>query len=551
MKTSLRSLLGPVIFIFAAVGAAYYVGWSQGGKLSDAESQLLAPVPSPTHGTTGSFSSQRAKTPPRTFLSSADAQAQIADILAGNLPEGARNAQDAIANILSQMNPADATVLAASLPAGSMRNALLRQEVLSWARGASTKAALDWINALAPDEAQSLLATILTRPTFLNALGPDPVVEAQYLDKLTDPTAHDQAIGAISSGMAHKDPAGALDWLNHVATGDAYAKAVAAVFNVLVAPTQESTQTPGGGMRTSFTFGLQDPTRAVNLLSQVTDPAARAGAIDQIANGWAKMDPAAAVSWAASLPDADSAARASALNSIVTSWSKDDPEAAAALVQKSGDPTLFQASAPTIADSLAKENPQMALQFVQSLPDGATKDQAFNNILVNIAPQNFSMAWNMATSLPEDASRNAAMASLISAQANIDPAQAVDLIHQFPTAIAEQNATHVLAKTWLAQDPQAATAWMQTLPPDGDGIRNAAIGELITAQVNKDPATTLQWANLITTDETRTNAIQRVVTTWAKTDPTAALNALQSAKITDEKRAAIAQIINQGLARAK
>jgi hypothetical protein len=106
-----------------------------------------------------------------------------------------------------------------------------------------------------------------------------------------------------------------------------------------------------------------------------------------------------------------------------------------------------------------------------------------------------------------------------------------------------------VASVWVFQDPQAASAWMNTLPPGQQ--RDMAVVQLIASQVAKDPAATLQWANTIATDTARADQVQQVVMTWAKTDPAAALDALKSANITDEQRANIAQLVSLAQAKAK
>ncbi len=463
------------------------------------------------------------------------------------LPSGIISAAD-FSNIFSSMaakDPAAAMAVLNSLPDGPNHDNAVKGVANGWLR-ADPKAALEWISSLAPDVAQPLLTNALTRP---GALGTNPQIAALYVDKLVDPAARDQAIGAITPGLARANPAGALAWLGNVSTGDAYAKGVASIFNLLVAPESETKLMAGGATMTSGIGGLHDPAAAVALLNKVTDPAARTGAIGEIAAGWAKTDPAAAVNWAASLPAADTAASTAALNTIVAGWTKNDPEAAAAFVQKSGNPSAFLPDAPAIADSLSKYDATAALNFVQTLPDGAARDQAVNNVLVNASATDFPTAWNFATSLPAGPSRDAAMDSLVTTAAAKDPAQALPLLDEFSAGTVRNGATRALAKTWAAQDPQAASIWMQSLPPSTQ--RNVAIVELITAQVNKDPASTLQWANAVTTDTTRANQIQRVITTWAKSDPAAALNAIPSANLPDDQKAALVQGIQQAQAKAK
>ncbi len=544
MKKFILFVLWPTIFSITAIGASFYLGLTQGQKLDEAEAQLSAPPKSPQWGATRA----RANAAPTEYLSVEDAGAEIEYILEGHPLPGPNGG---IFGILLQMKPDEAVKLLADWPDINRGN-MLQQLALRWARQ-DAKAALEWVGTLSPEDAQRLYTGILL-PIGAEFGAPfarpiDPRVAAQYLDKLTNPSVRDRAVNVIATGLARTDPEGALSWLGQNATGDTYTRDVTNLFTMLASPQLRSMTMDDGTLISMPSNNMSNPSAAVALLAKLGDPSLRTAAIGQIATGWAQLDPEAAAQWAVNLPATDSAARASALNTIVAGWTVNDPASAVAFMEKSGDPAMLLPSAPGIADALSKIDTQGALNFVQKLPDGVAKDQALNNILVNIAPQDFSTAWNFAANLPEGTSRDAAMISLISAQANQDPTQAADLIYELSGDIAQQNAARALAKSWVAQDPQAATEWMQTLPMDP--IRNGAVAELIIAQVDKNPAATFQWANTITTDTNRTNAIQYVVANWAKTDLAAALNALQSANITDEQRAAMTQMINQAQAKAK
>ncbi len=558
MKRFLRNVLLPAVFMAAAVGASFYVGWSLERRLGEAELEALAPAEKPVHAPTrggrlgvGRGFAVPGNAGPRNYLSLADAEEQVGAVLQGYLPEGIPSGQRALMRIANQMNPGDVAKLLDELPEGSARMALLQPGATTWMRAwtrQDTRAALEWVGTLDPAEAAGLYRAILA-PIAADitpfAYTADPKIAAQYIDKLEDPALRNEAINLAASGLAKTDPAQALAWLGQVATGDAYQKDAAALFKTLIGPAVRTTRMPDGSLIPfgSDAQGQQNPEAAVALLAKVNDPAVRATAIGVMADGWSRLDPAQAMKWVASLPATDGPALDGALHTVLSNWAANDAAAALAYVEAINNPAAFQSAAPDLAAAVSQTNPDAAMNFVQSLPPGAARDRALNNVLTAVSAEDFSTAWGLAAALPAGTSRDAAMVTLVSVQAGRDPAQAVGLLDQVATLAERDNATRALAKAWVIQDPQAASLWMQALPPGSQ--RNTAVVELIPVVLNKDPASALNWANTLTVDTTRLEQVANVMTSWAKTDAAAALNALTSANIPEEKKTALANYIMQ------
>jgi len=541
MKTSKLRLFCYLVFTAAALGMSYYLGRWQALGMEEASSPQIKTTAAPAARVANNGQPKAAA---KTYITVASAKAQLAQIPDGEDAVGQRAANNQRMKILSQLKPGEAAALIGDMPPGSDRDYFLRFLLSDWTRS-DAKAALDWVSTLPPDEAIKW-----GRSIYINYLdGPSAIVAAQYLDKLTDANTRTQAISKLAVEIASSNPQQAIEWLGQVSTGAAYTKAVAAIFNTLASPGQEARAAGGGWTMGGSINQNQNLPLAATLLTSVTDPAVRTGAIAAIADGWGRTDPLAAAAWAVALPDTDSTARTAALNNIVATWAKDDPAAALAFVQKSGDPTQFYPMAPALAQNLAQGDPAAAWAFAQGLPEGATRDQAINNVLTAQAVTDFPSAWTDAQNLPAGASRDAAMDSLVSVEANMNPTKAADLLDELSTGAARQAGIRALAKTWMQQDPQAASVWMDTLPAGPQ--RNVAVVELIGPESTKDPAAALQWANTITTDTTRANQIQRVITAWAKTDPAAAAQAVQAANMPDDQKATLVQAINHAQAKAK
>jgi hypothetical protein len=89
------------------------------------------------------------------------------------------------------------------------------------------------------------------------------------------------------------------------------------------------------------------------------------------------------------------------------------------------------------------------------------------------------------------------------------------------------NATANVAKSWLQQDPNAASQWVDTLPQGS--AKDAAINQIITSVGTNDPASAFTWATSISDPTARDAQVVNVATQWSKQNPTAAANAAQNA----------------------
>jgi hypothetical protein len=392
-------------------------------------------------------------------------------------------------------DPATGKMIAELLPPGSEQNGAITGLFSSWIR-TDPQAALDWYAIMRPGQP-------LTGVSWLENIAnnsPHPEVAAQFISNIQDETtrnAYILRIAPLFGAGPNKDPDAAMDWLNQVATGATYNKAVTSIVTSLA---------------------KNDPAAAASVLNKITDPAILQASIATVASGWGSKDPQAALTWAQTLPDSDAATQASALNSIVTSWSKSDPNAVAAYVQSSATPSLYLPADPAIAQSLATSNPQAALTFSNSLPDGSVKNQAINNVLTTEAQTDFTAAWTAATSLPATDNPTGVMSGLVGVQAKIDPTQAAALISLFPDEAGQVAATTTLAAIWVKQDPQAFTVWLNDLPVGGP--RDAAIVQLASsAQASKDPAGVMVWVNTVSDPQTKVALTQKLTQTQAASKP--------------------------------
>jgi hypothetical protein len=173
---------------------------------------------------------------------------------------------------------AAAAASAAALPPSSEQIAALQGAASGWAHN-DPQAALDWASTLPSADAAVQQAAV----TVAGESYPD--LATPYLDKLTNASARNQAIQAISQAWAvgkGSDPAGALAWLDQVATGDTYDKSVSNIISRLV---------------------QKQPAAAASLTEKVTEPGLNLKLVTTVAVTWGRKDPQATLAWLQTLPE--------------------------------------------------------------------------------------------------------------------------------------------------------------------------------------------------------------------------------------------------------
>lgn len=422
----------------------------------------------------------------------------------------------------SKINPTDATAAALKLPPGPMRQAILDSVAKNWA-DADPKAAIAWAQNLAVTDSKILGDVVNSALAKMAQSGnfdqPTAINDINLLSNLAD---RNSAVTAIATSLAkNQNPGAAMDWLNQSASGVAYDAGVSSIFNRYNLKEDEVPPLLAG-------------------LEKISDPVARSGAIEEMAAQWSALNSADALLWAHSLPDTDAEARTSALNTILPALSKTNPLAAAAFIDNAADPSAYMTAIPVIAQNLAAIDVNAAMTWVGDLPENIDHDQAMGSVLASLAQTNPEIAWNYAESLPAGDSQNTVMTSIVSSIAKQDPAQAVNLAETMPAGNAQLNAIGEVADEWVKQDPQAFTGWMNGLPA-GDLHDKAVQSLVLSPQMYKDPAAVLAWANTVSVEKYRSSDIYVVLSTWARVDATAALNAAQTVNLPADQKETLIQ----------
>lgn len=218
-------------------------------------------------------------------------------------------------------------------------------------------------------------------------------------------------------------------------------------------------------------------------------------AANEVARNWATTDPAAALAWA---QQAAKNGNQFALSGAIQGWWKNDPGAAEAYVASHLTTLEDRQLASTLAANMFQDDPERAKNWISQLPSKDAREQATSMLAITMGFSDPEAAAKWAATLPEN-ERARTLATSVGSWARQDPAAAGkwlgsyngpgrdQSVANFSLNVASKDPATALswvatisdpktllssaqniAADWLKQNPQAATAWIQSssLPAD-------------------------------------------------------------------------------------
>lgn len=303
---------------------------------------------------------------------------------------------------------------------------------------------------------------------------------------------------------------------------------------------------------------------------------ARAGAV----SGWAASNPEALAQEYSNNPDefgmgpggrgqGDTAAM------IAGEWAKQNPEAALKWAQTLDDREAADAISGVFSE-LSQQDPQEALRMAATLDDNARGD-AYESIAASWAISDYAAADQWINSLSEGQGkvRFAAIESL----ANASPSQAARETTKLPAGEERDELVAEVSREWARQDAPAAFEWLTE--SGSEGAVEEGIGRVVGALSREDPervldyidsqdagevrdnavqgyvygnrdapaAETIRLAETISGEDDRQRAVTRVAYEWAREDPEATLQYLETTdSIGEDSRERIAEMAERAAA---
>ena len=303
---------------------------------------------------------------------------------------------------------------------------------------------------------------------------------------------------------------------------------------------------------------------------------ARAGAV----SGWAASNPEALAQEYSNNPDefgmgpggrgkGDTAAM------IAGEWAKQNPEAALKWAQTLDEREAADAISG-VFNELSQQDPQEALRMAATLDDNARGD-AYESIAASWAISDYAAADQWINSLSEGQGkvRFAAIESL----ANASPSQAARETTKLPAGEERDELVAEVSREWARQDAPAAFEWLTE--SGSEGAVEEGIGRVVGALSREDPervlyyidsqdagevrdnavqgyvygnrdapaAETIRLAETISGEDDRQRAVTRVAYEWAREDPEATLQYLETTdSIGEDSRERIAEMAERAAA---
>ncbi len=316
---------------------------------------------------------------------------------------------------------------------------------------------------------------------------------------------------------AREDPEAAMDWIQNQAAGAERLRGMLEVVALWAADDSENallwleSNAQGLARLDTLNSGMelwakQDPVAAADWIDGMANDGSKVAAVKALAANWATSNPAEASRWVSQLPAG--ALRDEAGHALIESWAATDPEAASIWALSQAE---FNGNSKLLNLSIEK--------YVDTDPDGA---------------ETFLRGLTEAYDAPE------AIETYIRARAKNNPQDAMNLLAALepddPINLTEN--PRIIMEEWSRTDSVAASAWLSEATPGPQ--RDTAIIGFTNTMLDFEPEAATAWANSISNPETRLEYLNKSISTWSRTDPTAALDWVKSADLAPALRQSLA-----------
>jgi hypothetical protein len=365
--------------------------------------------------------------------------------------------------------------------------------------------AIEWIETLEPSERSEVTARQLSSISQL-----DPERARQLFDENMSSRMRGYADN-IASNLAETDLAGAQAWVDSLPQSETKEQAIRGIVSTL----QET-----------------DPQAALDYLDSMGISSRTNSAASYAVQHLFNQDQAAAIEWI----EAKNEPRLT--NELLNHWAQQDPAEAAAYAMKLGDSDQQSSALQGIMTQWSRIEPEEAIRHYETLEE-RDKHAVMQNLFRGIAGSDIDSAvalFETTAGNMTDESEQAKLASvaddLVNEWAEVDVTAAASWAAGLELPEARKQAIEEAASEWIDQDSMAASKWISELPAGPD--KDAAIRRLVSHVATDDASTAFEWANTLSDESRRSSELRSVLSRWKNTDPDAALQALQSANLSDD-----------------
>lgn len=264
---------------------------------------------------------------------------------------------------------------------------------------------------------------------------------------------------------------------------------------------------------------------------------ARAGAV----SGWAASNPEALAREYSNDPSEfgmgpGGRGRGDTAAMIAGEWAKQNPEAALKWAQTLGEREAADAIGG-IFNELSQKDPQEALRMAATLDDNARGD-AYESIAASWAISDYAAADRWINGLGEGQSkvRFAAIESL----ANASPSQAARETAKLPASEERDELVAEVSREWARQDAPSAFEWLTE--SGSEGAVEEGIGRVVGALAREDPERVLEYIDSQDAGEVRDNAVQGYVYGNRDAPPAETIRLAETISGEDDRQRAVTRV---------
>lgn len=396
----------------------------------------------------------------------------------------------------------------------------------------------------------SLAMTLMQRFGFEQA--------SQYATLLQDGSSRQVYESTLNNLQARRDPTAALEQVLAGPVTNRTRGAAIQAYQQLLAQDLDAAEawyrrTEDRDLKQNFAHFLarsmttKDPQRAI-AWAKSEDPNGASQLLNVVLTQVAERDPETALLEAQAMPHYGM--RRSALSSIINKTANGDPARAAQLLTLLGDTGHRQELVATVAQHWGRRDWRAALDWVES-SDVPNRRAAINSVGMALLRTDLDSAEAFLARVPSESSTALRLdiATRYAEQRSVD--RAAQFISQFENEADYPQLLASVATAAAVNEPDAALDFAQRI--GDDRLRDGVLSTVLSQQSLRDPQGALQRLDLMSTEQGRLTATQRIINTWQRQDLDGALTYvtnMQSGPTRDHGLSAIIRSLEPGSERA-
>ncbi len=487
------------------------------------------------------------------------------------------NAIGAVFGQLASTNPGLAERQLASLTPRGVRRDALRAVAMSLADSNPQQgiSVLERNGAPASDRAFNSIAEKWARR--------DPGRASQYAASLPPGRKRDRMVSGVADAWASTDPDGALDWARGLGDSRLRRDAVSSVIGSIAEEDPEKALGLVKGeprhnqqnlkQRALAVWFENDHEAAMDWINARPNQAERMRLFYGSAYSLVWEDPEGAYELVKDLPPGEQ--KMDFLGNILSNWSWNDPQGGVEWLKTFPKDMQGRLLGRGSHWGLAQGDPEAFREILEDVAITDRNKRAFETLGRHYVDQDPSKALEWAQTIESPSARSDVMASLYGTWTYREPQLAAESALALDNEDQRHRALQRVASSWAYNDPEEAMKWAETL---SGTARDKAIGSVIQATASEDPIKAASeferlagqgsaetelaqtaaavagtwtesdpqaagdWANSLTSEKARKEAVGRVADQWSEYDPVGASEWISGLAYGPERDAAAGQL---------